>query len=215
MAENIAVFMKKIISIVSIIIMNLCLSSFTYADENSLYAKLSAGVNCLQTESKQGIKPSFHPGYIVSGAAGYQWCYGLNVEAEYAFRRNSMRKIHYFGQDFKIPGSFQSSSYMANLLWDFSPCNCFFESFQPFLGGGIGYDVQEFHATQDGFRTNQNKKGFAWQLMAGLNYPLFSCIGIALEYKFHKGPLNNIFSHAFGVSFTYKFGCDCYKEDMQ
>ena len=207
--------MKKTFLIMMAI--TLCLSSFIYADHDTydnFYTKLLGGVNFLQTESNGEIKPSFNPGYVVSGSLGYQWCSGLQVEVEYAFRRNSMRKIHYFGQDFKIPGSFQSSSYMANLLWDFSIWECFLGSIQPFFGGGIGYDVQQFQASEDGFKTVQNKKGFAWQLMAGLNYPLFSNTEIALEYRFHKGPLHNFFSHAIGVSFTYKFGCQCYKDDM-
>ena len=188
--------MKKIIAL---IVINLCFSSLAHTEDH-LYTKVLGGVNFLQTESNDGIKPEFHPGYIISGAFGYQWCQGWHVEAEYAFRRNSMKKIHYYGQDFKIPGSFQSSSYMANLLW-----SCFLGPATPFLGGGIGYDVQQFHACQDGFKTHRNQKGFAWQLMAGLNYPLFCCTEIALEYRVHKGPLNNIISYVIGVSFSYNF----------
>lgn len=197
--------MKKNVLILIIIF---CLNTLVYAEDiygNQPYVKLLGGVDFLQTQSDNEIRPSFNPGYIISGAIGYQWCSGLHVEAEYAFRRNSMRKIHYFGQDFNIRGTFQSSSYMANLLWDFSLWECSFGAVQPYLGAGIGYDVQQFHAGQDGFRTTQNKKGFAWQLMAGFTSPFFNCSEISLEYRLHKGPLHNILSHVAAISFTYKF----------
>lgn len=205
--------MKKIV--LALLAMHICLSFYAFADEyddTGFYAKLFGGVNLLQTENHSGIKPSFHPGYMVSGAVGYQWCHQLRAEFEYAFRRNIMSRIHFFGQDFKTKGSFQSSSYMANLLWDCLTWDCVLRYVQPFVGAGIGYDVQQFHTGEEGFRLNQNRKGFAWQLMAGFNYPICSNTEISLEYKFHKGPLENIYSHVIGIGFTYKFNWDCCEE---
>ena len=214
--------MKKMLLIV--VAAQLCLSFFVHADDefstDNFYAKVFGGVNFLQTNSDDGIKPNFDTGYIASGALGYHWCNGLQLEAEYAFRRNSMSNIHYFGQDFNIPGHFQSSSYMGNLLWNIPLCwnlplwNCLLSYTRPFLGGGIGYDVQQFHASDDGFRLNQDKKGFAWQLMAGFRYALSSRSDITLEYKFHKGPLHNFFSHAIGIGLSYKFICGYSQENI-
>ncbi len=63
-------------------------------------------------------KTKYKAGYIIAGSLGYCWNYGLNLEAEYAFRRNEIKKIHFFGQGSSKHGHFQTSSYMANLLWD-------------------------------------------------------------------------------------------------
>ena len=196
--------MKK--TFLTMMTITLCLCTFTFADDedaNNFYVKVLGGAHFLHADSNGGIQPSFSPGYIVGGSLGYQLCYGLNVEAEYAFRRNNMRKIHFFGQDFKNRGSFQSSSYMANLIGNLSICECF----QPFLGLGIGYDVKQFHTREAGFEIVNDKKGFSWQLMVGINYPYFCNTDVALEYRFHKGPLHNFYSHALAVSVAYKFQC--------
>lgn len=182
----------------------LLLTSSTYAGE--FYTKLLGGVNFLQTERHAGVRPRFHPGYIVSGAVGYRWCDGLNVEAEYAFRRSSMKELHFFGQDFDVRGYFQSSSYMANVIWEF-PSWEYLNCIQPFAGVGIGYDLQQFHASEAAFRIDRDRKGFAWQVMLGLSYPLHYNAEMAFEYRFHKGPLQNVFSHALAVSLIYKFTC--------
>lgn len=164
----------------------LFLTSFAHAED--YYAKLLGGLNFAE-----GAKHQFRRDYIFSGALGYQSCYGIAFEAEYAFRRNKIKRFHYFGQDFSIPGSLQSSSYMANALWDFE-CGLF-------LGGGIGYDVQQFHVKEDSFRWDDNKKGFSWQLLAGLRYPLCNGTRIGLEYQLHKGPLKNIYNHSIGLTY--------------
>jgi opacity protein-like surface antigen len=190
-----------------------CLSSTAYAGNEFFtrepYAQVQVGLNFANTTSNRDIKPSFRPGYFVSGTCGYQWRYGLQMEFEYAFRRNSMSKIHYFGQDFKIPGAFQSSSYMVNLLWECSLGEYFLCGFQPYLGTGIGYDMQQFHASQSHFRLDKNKGGLAWQVMWGFSYPFCDNSELALEYKYHKGPLCNIFCHTVNLTYTYKFLSKC------
>lgn len=185
----------------TLLILLFLVHSLAFAE--NVYISFLGGANFVEFHQHEGIKPHFQTGYLLSGAVGYEWCNGLSLEAEYAYRRTSMSKIHYFGQDFHIPGSFQSSSYMANLIWDF-PIECFLSDSSLFLGGGIGYDVQQFHASQDGFRLNDNKKGFSWQWMVGLEYLLCNQTKISLEYKFHKGPLKNVYNHAIGVGLSYE-----------
>jgi len=178
------------------------------AINNNFYVEVLGGANFLQTDTNSGIRYDYQTGYIVSGSLGYRWCYGLRFEAEYAFRRNSLRKIHFLGRTFTIDGHFESSSYMANLLWDFPLSNwgCNFLKIQPYIGGGAGYDFQQVRAHNEGFSFRENKKHFAWQVIAGLGYPLLCNTDISLEYKFHKGGFNYIYSHSVGLGLTYRFG---------
>lgn len=180
----------------------------TYCENRNFYAEIFGGANFLQTQTSGGIRSDYQTGYIVSGSLGYRWCYGLRTEFEYAYRRNEIRKIHFFGRSFSINGHFQSSSYMGNLIWDLPFCawGCNFWGIQPFIGGGIGYDFQQVHAHNEGLTLNQHKKGFAWQVIAGLSYPIFCNTDISLEYKFHKGGLNYIENHSIGVGLKYNFG---------
>lgn len=172
---------------------------------NEFYGEIFGGPNFLQSSTDGGVRTKYKTGYVVSGSFGYSWCYGLRLEAEYAYRRNSYKNIHFFGRTFPIQGHFQSSSYMANLLWDLPlssrGCNCW--QIQPFIGGGVGYDVQQIHANNAGFGYRESKKGFAWQVSAGLAYPIFCNTTISIEYQFHKGSLNHIYNHTMGIGFTY------------
>jgi opacity protein-like surface antigen len=175
--------------------------------KNNFYAEILGGANFLQTETKGGIKSHYQTGYIVSGSLGYRWCYGLRGEAEYAFRRNCLKKAHFFERSFSIGGHFQSSSYMANVLWDLplSDWGCDFWGIRPFIGGGIGYDFQQIRASSRGLSFKENKKNFAWQVIAGLGYPIFCNTDISLEYKFHKGGFKHLYNHSLGVGLTYNF----------
>lgn len=185
-----------------------CYSSPCYEDNKNFYAEIFGGANFLETTSSKGIKSKYQTGYIVAGSVGYRWCYGLRLEAEYAFRRNSLKKINFFGRDFSIHGHFQSSSCMANLLWDLplSAWGCGFWNIQPFFGGGIGYDFQQAHAKKEGLTFNESKKHFAWQAIAGLSYPVYCNTNLSLEYKFHKGGFRHIYNHSVGLGLMYNFG---------
>ena len=108
------------------------------ADQTNFYAKFFSGVNFLQNSRTDGNKSTFKAGYIIAGSLGYWWSCGLRLEAEYAFRRNSIKKIDFYIEGFSNNGHFQTSSYMANLLWDLplSSWGCAFRNIQPFIGAG-------------------------------------------------------------------------------
>lgn len=180
-------------------------------NNKNVYLTLFGGANFLDVNNSGGIKPNFHPGYIVAGELGLEFCSGYRFEVEYAYRRNTLKKLHFFGQNFTLPGHVQTSSYMANVLWDVPLIGYgkYKFCFKPYVGLGVGYDVQRWHAEQDNFFINENKKGFAWQLMTGLRYQFFDKFETNIEYKFHKGPLTKFYNHSIGLGLTYKFGFDC------
>ena len=170
----------------------------------NFYAKFLGGANFLQNTSIDGNKSTYQTGYIVAGSLGNCWRhYGLCLEGEYAYRRNAIKKIDFFTEGSSKHGHFQSSSYMANLLWDL--LGCAFWKIQPFIGGGIGYDFQQIRASNSRVVFNQKWNHFSWQAMAGFAYPIFRNTEITLEYKFHQGgcDFNN---HTVGVGLVYKFG---------
>lgn len=184
-----------------------CAEDFCYVDETNFYAKILGGANFLQSTSNDGNKAAHQTGYIIAGSLGYSWQYGFRVEGEYAFRRNAIRKIDFYIEGFSKRGYFQTSSYMANLLWDvpLPSWGCAFWNIQPFIGAGVGYDFQHMHASNCRIIFDQKWNHFAWQLMAGLAYPLFCHTEMTLEYKFHQGG-HHFYNHSIGVGLLYKFG---------
>lgn len=177
------------------------------ADEKNFYAKIFCGANFLQNTTISKHKCNYHTGYIIAGSVGYYWCYGLRFEGEYAYRRNAIEKIHFFGEGSSRHGHFQTSSLMANLLWDLplSSWGCTFCDLRPFIGAGIGYDFQQIHSSNSRVVFNQKWHHFSWQLMAGLACPVFCNTEMTLEYKFHQAA-SHFYNHTIGVGLVYRFG---------
>jgi opacity protein-like surface antigen len=177
-------------------------------DGMNFYAKALGGANFLQNTTINGNKASYQTGYIVGGSLGYCWRrYSLRLEGEYAYRRNGISKIDFITEGSSNNGHFRASSFMANLLWDLPVCSwgCTLWNIRPFIGGGIGCDLQKMHASNSRIVFNQNWTRLSWQLMAGLAYPIFRNTEITLEYKFHEGG-SHFYNHSVGVGLVYKFG---------
>ena len=177
-------------------------------DGKNFYAKVLGGANFLQNSTTNGNKATYEPGYVFAGSLGYCWrYYGLRLEGEYAFRRNAIDKINFVTQGSSSHGRFQTSSYMANMLWDMPLCSwgCKFWNIKPFVGAGIGYDFQQMRASNSLIIFRQTWHHISWQVMAGLAYKIFRNTDITLEYQFHQGS-SNFNNHAVGVGLVYKFG---------
>lgn len=175
-------------------------------DETNFYARILSGVNFLQSTTSNGNKATYQAGYLVSGALGYSWCYGLSVEVEYQFRRNPIRKVYFVNGEVSRKGHVQASSYMANLLWNLPLCNwgCLFSNAQPFIGAGLGYDCQRMHSANSRIIFNQTWKQVSWQVMTGFAIPIFRNTEMTFEYKFHRGN-KHFYNQSVGVGLTYKF----------
>lgn len=206
--------MKRIILGLAVVLLvgsSIQAGGFCYKDSwcsaKRFYAEVFGGANFVQAGSSGGITNRYQAGYIVSVSLGCYWRDGLRMEAEYAYRRNALKTVHFLDRTYSMHGHFQSSSYMANLLWDVLLCDwkCDLGRLQPFIGGGMGYDVQQIYGTSSGMILKEHKKGFAWQVIAGLSYPI-SCVNVSLEYRFHQGGFGHLYNHSVGVGFTYNFG---------
>lgn len=173
--------------------------------KTNLYAKFFGGANFLQNTRLDGNRAKYQTGYILAGSLGYCWSCGLRLEAEYAYRRNNISKVHFVQQGSSKNGHFQTSSYMGNLFWDLPDALCGCWNFQPFVGAGIGYDFQQMHSSNTRIIFDQEWKHFSWQLIAGLTYPLMCNTAVTLEYKFHQGGCH-IYNHSVGAGLVYRFG---------
>jgi len=176
-------------------------------DETSFYAKFFSGANFVQYTTADGNRANYQTGYIVAGSVGYCWCYGLQLEAEYAYRRNDINKIDFFLEGSSRNGHFQTSSYMGNLLWNLplSLSGYAFCDIQPFIGAGAGYDFQRMHASNSRVIFDQKWSHFSWQLVAGFSCPIFCNTEMTFEYKYHQGGCQ-FYNHSVGVGLIYKFG---------
>jgi opacity protein-like surface antigen len=182
-----------------------CAKGSCRVDRANFYAKILGGANFLQNSAIDGNRSTYQAGYLAAGSLGYCWrYYGLHLEGEYAFRRNAISKIHFVTEGSSNHGHFQTSSYMANLLWDLPP-SCAFWNIRPFIGAGIGYDFQRMHSSNSRIVFNQKWNRVSWQVMAGLAYPIFRHMEMTLEYKFHQGG-SHFYNNSVGVGLVYKFG---------
>src|SRR5688500_8359008 len=86
-----------------------CYEGSYCVNETYFYAKILSGVNFLQNSGFDINKFTYRTGYIIAGSLGYCWRYGLRLEAEYAFRRNGIRKICFFDESISMRGHVEIS----------------------------------------------------------------------------------------------------------
>lgn len=183
-----------------------CNQNSSIFEGNNFYAKILSGPNFLQNTSIDGNKATYQTGYVIGGSLGYVWNYGLCLEAEYAYRRNSIKQIDFYVEGFSQKGHYQASSYMTNLLWDLplSFRRGAFFNVKPYVGGGVGYDFQQMHALNPRIDFNQKWNHLSWQLMAGLSYEISFNTKLSLEYRFHQGGCH-FYNHLIGIGILYEF----------
>lgn len=176
-------------------------------DQTNFYAKFLSGFNFLRNSTTDGNKSTFKAGYIIDGSLGYCWSRGLRLEAEYAFRRNAIKRIDFYVEGCAFDGHFQNSSCMANLLWDLplSSWGCALRNIQLFIGVGLGYDFQKMHSSNSRIIFCQKWNSLSWQAMAGLTYHIFCDTAMTLEYKFHQGG-RHFYNDSVGIGLVYEFG---------
>jgi opacity protein-like surface antigen len=172
------------------------------AEAQNFYAKISGGANFLENSSIQENNANYQTGSIISGSLGFNLRYGLTLEAEYAFRRNEIGKIRFAEQGASRHGHLQTSSLMANLIWNLP--NCALWNIQPFVGAGLGYDSNHMHSSNSRISFHESWQHFSWQAIAGLSYPLLCNTRLTFDYKYHQG--GHFYNHSISLGLIYKFG---------
>jgi len=131
-------------------------------------------------------KINFRNSYAGAAAVGYGFGNGFRVELNGDFSRNTARKLDYNGGLGQVLANGGLNTYgpMVNALYDMDiglPIS-------PFVGAGVGYQWQKFvtpiKSTFNGVAGTRGS--FAYNVIAGVSYPIPVVPGLALEgeYKF-------------------------------
>jgi OmpA-OmpF porin, OOP family len=197
------------------------------------YISLGAGVNWLQSSRLETDifgpgnlgKVPFDAGGTVNGAVGYAFGWGLRVEVEGSYRRNtpSGEMEGGFCGGASIDDNFSKVNQlgiMANAAFDIN----FGSPIVPYIGGGVGGVRTRIYLASEcaTFIPDDKQWGFAYQGFAGLDYMLTPAFRIGARYTYmHTEDLKNLedfgcmavcqdtldpTNHSVTVQLAYNFG---------
>ncbi len=187
-------------------LLTLCLPKAVQAtDVEGFYLSGFGGLNFLEARKHHDVKLDFKTGVDAGINIGYRWCGGLRLEGEFAYRYNKNDKVRVH-DDFDsftthVGGHYRTWALMANVLYDIPVCWCL----TPYIGAGIGYAHQNIRLGRCDFDTEGSKKGFAWQLIAGVTYPIDDCWDLALEGRYFRGNVKRVDNYNVNLKVTYFF----------
>lgn len=118
-------------------------------------------------------------GYIIPQARGW-----LAAELEYFYLTNQNIDVQ------GIDGDFSAHNVMANILWRYPE-----GKIHPYLGGGLGWSEGSIEVMSAGRAINANGNGFAWQLLAGLNFEITPNLSADLAYRYVSIKYNDMVSN--------------------
>lgn len=124
----------------------------------------------------------YNLGYAVGGTLGYEFKSGLRPELEVRYQDNGFDKLKTSSGSTNAKGDLGVLAVMGNLWYDI-PLS---KHIQPYLGGGAGYarvSLNDFR-TPGTSGTNGTDTVFAWQVGAGLDFPLTKRITASIGYRY-------------------------------
>ena len=171
------------------------------ARDNAAYVEIAGGITAPNdSDIDYVIDPDIDgtiewgTGYDIAGAAGYDFG-AFRVEAEVGLKGHSFDR--FVADESVIDASdetdldFQTWSVMANALLDLGPD----DGINGFVGGGVGFAGTDFDVRDDregeAYTDGDSDTGFAWQLLAGIRYPVSENFSLGLKYRyFNQGDLS-------------------------
>jgi opacity protein-like surface antigen len=121
-------------------------------------------------------------GYDVRCECGYDFG-AIRAEAEVAYKRARHDEYQLNGTILDANGRSTSLSVMGNLLLDFGAD----DSWQGFVGGGLGYARTRIGLSTAALSNRRlSDSGFAWQVSAGVRYPVSDNIDFGVKYRFYN-----------------------------
>jgi opacity protein-like surface antigen len=151
------------------------------------YVGLEGGVLWLSDSSvtSAGVNEgdlSFDTGWGIGGVGGYD--FGTwRVEAELAYRSSGADKFtENAGASFPLDGDVTSTALMVNAFYDFKTLS---PSVYPYIGAGIGGASVAADLKESGVQVvDDDEIVFAWQLVAGVAFPVSKQLAIDLNYRY-------------------------------
>jgi OOP family OmpA-OmpF porin len=164
------------------------------------YVNLGGGVNILYpvnasfANGRLTSKLLFRPSYSVLGGVGFGFGDGFRVEFDGSYLRDTAHKIDgtgaAAGADDRVTGAENNYGGFANVFYDIPVGLPVF----PFVGAGAGYQFVSYDpqitdgdpATHQNFRIYHDEGSFAYDVLAGLSYPIPMVPGLSLTatYRF-------------------------------
>jgi opacity protein-like surface antigen len=160
------------------------------------YAGLSAGGNAMQDETaitafSGTISTSFDTGWALSAQVGYRFENGFRTELEFAYRKNDVDSVDYFGPVTDASGDVSQTSLIANVLYDIHLTDDLSLS----LGAGAGLAGASINVEGLGGPLVVDKGdgwGFAWQLIGGVNWSLSPDTELYAEYHYMRNDRHDV-----------------------
>lgn len=127
------------------------------------------------------INTDLDNGWTAGGGVGvYSGIFGgSRFELEGSYTSNSNGYLSYAG--FELPADFdiETSAVFVNYLKEIP-----LGKFCGYLGGGAGYAETSFDGTLSGVPYSDTDGGFAWQLIAGLEFPVTESLALFTQYRY-------------------------------
>lgn len=157
------------------------------ADQDGLYARVTAGWSIAQDQDfstvNGNIDTELDAGYALTAALGHD--YGnLRGEIELSYRENEVDGHKLNGTAVSPSGGESSAlALMANGYYDFDTQT----QITPYVGAGIGFarvDVKDYSAAGNNDVADGDETVFAYQVIAGLEYPVSPRTSLTGEYRY-------------------------------
>jgi|JI9StandDraft_2_1071091.scaffolds.fasta_scaffold48717_4 opacity protein-like surface antigen len=182
------------------------------AEAGNFYVRMFGGANWVADSDFTALAPSSttdslswsvggDTGWVVGGAIGYdlnEILRGWKTELEFSYRENK-REGDWSSLTSTGTGngqlSFDHSTFavMANAWYEFP-----IGGIAPYVGGGIGWARSTFKGDYINGLSREpfdfDNSGFAWQLGAGVNFPIKPGMSMGLGYRYFRGPEVNALS---------------------
>src|SRR4051794_23904536 len=167
---------------------------------NGVYVGAGAGWNDLENVDIRaspglgtpGLKIQGNSGFAGLASVGYGFGNGIRVELEGNYRQTNVRQITGTGFPTIAGGQIQNYGAMVNALFDM---DIGFPWIYPYIGLGAGYGWTHLKKVYNvgtnfpfGMQTDDTESNFAWQVIAGLSFPIPNVPGLSItaEYRFYS-----------------------------
>ncbi|MCB5944557.1 OmpA family protein [Acidocella sp. KAb 2-4] len=165
------------------------------------YVSLGLGTNLASPVNADGEGTAYsgklltRPSYAGLAAIGYGFGNGLRVELSGNYYRNTAHEVDVNGVGhMRATGGVNTYGPMVDALYDINAGLPIF----PYVGAGVGYQWQQLsrHVTSSGVSVGGAAGSFAYNLIAGVSYPLPMVPGLSAtaEYRF----MQLVESHKYG-----------------